>query len=81
MQGCMSRFVRTCEARLLLSFAACNLAGSERGFKDAVGDKSQAVNDFWAFFVACAESNYIESSFTAARTMGERGTVRDVDLS
>ena len=26
-------------------------------------DKSRAISDFWAFFVACAESNYIESNF------------------
>ena len=26
-------------------------------------DKSRAIRDFWAFFVACVESNYIESNF------------------
>ena len=64
-----------------MSFARRKLPSLERRSTGADRDKSRAVSDFWAFFVACAESNYIESSFTAARTMGERGTVRDVDLS
>jgi hypothetical protein len=48
----------------LMSFAQrMNLQGGDRVLVAEACDKSRAVRDFWAFFVACAESNYIESSF------------------